>query len=417
MRLEDLAPNPDNPRKISDEKLKMLGSALLEFGDLGGIVFNRRTKRLAGGHQRVRVLPAKAEVKLAKTYKTPTRTGTVAEGYVELEGERYRYREVDWDETKEKAANIAANQHGGEFDLPKLSEWLVELDTAGFDLRLTGFDEQELADIISPVHQFAGQCDEDDVPEAPADPKTRRGDIYELGRHRLMCGDSTAITDVERLMGGDKADMVFTDPPYGMNLDTDYSKIKGSKNTQASAGTVAKKYTPIIGDDQDFDPGIIFGLFDYCKEVFLWGADYYCQSLPKDGSFHVWDKNNGNESADKMIGSGYELCWSKERHKKEMCRIFGRGTFGHDKVKVHPTQKPVQLVEWFFERWGKPEDLVADLFGGSGSTLIACEKTNRRCFMMELDPKYCDVIVARWEKYTGKHAKLLTGNSESAANV
>jgi DNA modification methylase len=168
----------------------------------------------------------------------------------------------------------------------------------------------------------------------------------------------------------------------------------------------------VIGDHNDFSPDLIqtvFANFEYCKEIFLWGADYYSDLLPNrnDGSWIVWDKR-GDDSADKMFGSTFELCWSRNRHKRDMARVKWAGIFGmekeHDKKRVHPTQKPSALIEWFFDKWGSKGDTVADLYGGSGSTLIAAEKTNRQARLMELDPKYCDVIVKRWQDFTGKIA-------------
>ena len=224
-----------------------------------------------------------------------------------------------------------------------------------------------------------------------------------------MCGDSTKESDVDKLMNGEKADMVFTDPPYGMNLDTDYtdmnSKFKGSKG--------GNKYNKVIGDNNDFKPELIttiFKNFDYCKEVFIWGADYFAEYIENknNGSWIVWDKRL-DESADKMYGSCFEMCWSKNKHKREIARIKWAGIFGmekeHDKKRVHPTQKPMLLTEWFFNKWGKGLSIIVDLYLGSGSTLIACEKTNRICYGMELDTKYCDVIIERWEQFTGQKAK------------
>jgi len=256
-----------------------------------------------------------------------------------------------------------------------------------------------------------GLTDEDAVPDVPVEPKTKLGDIYILGNHRLMCGDSTSIDAVDKLMNGKKADVVFTDPPYGMFLNADYSdmnsKFKGSKG--------GNKYDQVIGDNDDFSPELIdtvFACFDYCKEIFLWGADYYAEHLPNknNGSWVVWDKR-GDESADKMYGSTFELCWSKARHKRMMARVKWAGIFGmekeHDKKRVHPTQKPVELVAWFFDYFSlKDKKNVVDLYGGSGSTLIASEKVGKNAFLMELDPKYCDVIVKRWEDFTGKKAVL-----------
>lgn len=426
MKLSDLSGNPRNPRKITDQKLEMLKKALAEFGDLSGIVFNRRTQQLVGGHQRLKALPRDAELVREQEYAEPTRTGTVAEGYAVIDGERFKYREVDWDDTREKAANIAANKHGGEFDLPILSEWLLELDAMNIDMDLTGFDADELEDLMAPVEQVEGLTDEDSVPEVQAEPITKRGDIYQLGRHRLMCGDSTSIDDVEKLMDGEKADMVYTDPPYGMFLDTDFSSMDGlSPDGKSFLGTRGGKiHKQVAGDHEDFKPDLIntvFAAFPDAKEVFLWGADYYAELLPNrnDGAWIVWDKRTNEgasleqaHSADKLFGSNFELCWSKSKHKREIARIrngiFGVKNESGNSATVHPTQKPVQLAEWFFEKWGSGLSVVADLYGGSGSTLIACEKTGRQARLVELDPHYCDVIVARWEKFTGQKAQLLT---------
>jgi DNA modification methylase len=279
------------------------------------------------------------------------------------------------------------------------------------DLSLLGFDPDELDALLNPIEETEGLTDEDAVPDVPDEPKTKLGDIYILGNHRLMCGDSTSIDAVDKLMDGKKADVVFTDPPYGMFLNADYSdmdsKFKGS--------TGGNKYDQVIGDNEDFSPELIntvFACFDYCKEIFLWGADYYAEHLPNknNGSWVVWDKR-GDESADKMYGSTFELCWSKARHKRMMARVKWAGIFGmekeHDKKRVHPTQKPVELVAWFFDYFSlKDKKNVVDLYGGSGSTLIASEKVGKNAFVMELDPKYCDVIVQRWEEFTGKKAVL-----------
>jgi len=221
-----------------------------------------------------------------------------------------------------------------------------------------------------------------------------------------MCGDSTSIDAVDRLMDGQKADMVFTDPPYGMNLDTDYSPVKGT--SKMSKTLTAKSHRKVLGDDVDFDPSFLLELFSKTKEIFLWGGDYYCQRLPVGGSWVVWDKTGGHDSLmNAGFASNFELCWSKQKHKRDIARFTWKGVAGRAGEKtVHPTQKPTKMAEWFFEKWGKCEDLVIDLFGGSGSTLIACEKTNRHCRMMELDPKYCDVIIKRWQEFTGDDAVL-----------
>lgn len=301
-----------------------------------------------------------------------------------------------------------------DFDLDLLSEELADLDLSDFELDW-GIEELE------PEKEV--EEDDFDIEGAiPEEPKAKYGDIYQLGEHRLMCGDSTKEEDVAKLMDGAKADMVFTDPPYGMNLDTDYSGMKNNLDFAKSKNfTGGKKYEQ--GKVDDFNPQMIDAVLSIdAKEMFLWGADYFAELLPckNDGSWIVWDKRaNGNDdieedySSDKMYGSCFELCWSKNRHKRDIARVKWAGVFGteqeFDHKRYHPTQKPIKLAEWFLKRYSKDGHIVIDLFGGSGSTLIACEQLDRTCYMMELDPKYCDVIIKRWETLTGEKAVLING--------
>ncbi len=288
----------------------------------------------------------------------------------------------------------------------------VEMEDLGADYgELMGFSQEELSDILNAVEPTEGLTDEDEVPEVPEQPVTVLGDVWVLGKHRVMCGDSTSIDAVDKLMDGQKADMVFTDPPYGMFLNTDYDSMFAADKAHRKTG---KRFDEVAGDHDDFGPELIstiFTAFPDAKEVFIWGADYFSDLIPnrKDGSWVVWDKRT-NENMDKVSGNTFELCWSKQKHKRLIARILWSGHHGmakdDTKTRVHPTQKPVELVSWFFDQWGKDCKSVADLFGGSGSTLIACDKTARTARLMELDPKYVDVIVKRWQDFTGKQATL-----------
>ena len=265
------------------------------------------------------------------------------------------------------------------------------------------------------------EAHEDDFdPDKPVETVCKKGDIWKLGNHRLMCGDSTDAASVALLMDGKRADLVFTDPPYGMNLDTDYSSMQ-SKLAIADEKHLKGGNKYDAGHVDDFTPDMVQAVLNLdAKETFIWGADYFAELIPNrnDGSFIVWDKraNEGgtierDESSDKMFGSCFELCWSKAKHKRDIARVKWAGIFGMeqepDRKRVHPTQKPIALVAWFLNRYGKEGDIVADIFGGSGTTLIAAEQLNRKCYMMELDPHYCDVIIARWEKLTGNKAEKL----------
>jgi site-specific DNA-methyltransferase (adenine-specific) len=298
-----------------------------------------------------------------------------------------------------------------EWDMELLSEELLELDMSDFEL---DWGLPELLEEEKEVEEDDFDC------TPPEQPKAKLGDVYQLGNHRLMCGDSTKEEDVAKLMDGVKADMVFTDPPYGMNLDTDFSGMKNKLDFAKEKGfTGGKKYEQGIVDE--FNPkmiDLIMGL--NIKETFLWGADYFAELLPNknDGSWIVWDKraNNNDDiekdySSDKMYGSCFELCWSKNKHKRDIARVKWASVFGteqeFDHKRYHPTQKPIKLCEWFIKRYSQDKATLLDLFGGSGSTLIACEQLDRKCYMMELDPKYVDVIIARWEQFTGKKAEKI----------
>lgn len=386
--VSELKPHPKNRNKHPSDQIERLAKILEYQGFRYPVKVSNRSGFVTSGHGRIEAAKLKGWTHVPVSYQ-------------------------DYDDDDQEYLDVQSDNAIASWSELDLSGINADLESIGpFDLDLLGIKDF----VLEPSEKYAG-CDEDEVPE-PKESIAKLGDVWQLGKHRLMCGDSTDIGAVERLMNGEKADMVFTDPPYGMDLDADYSKmhkqVAADSTAKAKAGSKGSKWKNVEGDDEPFDPNFILGYFNNISEIFLWGGDYYCDKLPI-GTFIVWDKNNGSEGADKMIGNAYEMAWSKQKHKKVMARIFGRGTFGHDKVKVHPTQKPVQLAEWFFERWGKDTKTVIDLYGGSGSTLIACEKTSRRCFMMEIDPHYVDVIIARWEKYTGKEAYLLKEDGKQIA--
>jgi DNA modification methylase len=394
--VDRLTPYERNARTHSSEQVAQIAASIVEFGFTNPILVDSHDGIIAG-HGR---LMAAQELGLK----------TVPVVVLDHLSERQRKAYI-------LADNQLALNAGWDTDL--LRAELQDLAEQDFDLSLIGFSDDELADLLPDIEELPPEdADADAVPEPPADPVSKPGDVWLLGKHRVMCGDSTAITDVERLMAGGKADMVYTDPPYGMHLDADYKTgngpglYKGKDMSRASGVT----HRNVVGDHDDFTPDLIntvFANFDYCAEIFLWGADYYAELIPnrKDGSWVVWDKvtkADGEQSGvEAFHGSNFELCWSRAKHKRELARIMHKGLASVEKEKrVHPTQKPVALAHWFFDRWGSGKVIVADLFGGSGSTLIACEKTGRHARLMELDPRYCDVIVKRWQQFTGKRATL-----------
>lgn len=266
-----------------------------------------------------------------------------------------------------------------------------------FDLLANDYDMNELIEMgmdesLLDVDLWNKETDAeklDDVPEPQKDAISKLGDIFVIdGKHRVMCGDSTLKADVEVLMAGKRADMVFTDPPYGINVV--------GKNGSIGKGVLAKegKYRSVIGDDVDYEPA---HLFELCKNVFVFGANYYAEKLPlKLGRWSIWDKNRPSGTT----FSDCEICWSSKKGtyvKKYSCTWVGMIKEGESGKREHPTQKPIKLLSDIlndYKDWGL---LIVDLYLGSGSTLIASEQTNRICYGMELDPIYIDVILKRYK--------------------
>jgi DNA modification methylase len=389
VKIENLIPYVNNSRTHSDAQVAQIAASIKEFGWTNPILVDGNNGIIAGHG---RLLAAR-------------KLGLTEVPVIELK---------DLTETQKKAYIIADNRlalNAG-WDNELLTIELNELLEDKFSLDLLGFDPDELSALLNVAEVTEGLTDEDEVPEPPPEPITKLGDVWILGNHRLMCGDSISIDAVDKLMDGQKADMVFTDPPYGMFLNTDYDSMFNKDDKHRKTG---KRFEVVKGDHDDFNPefiNTIFAKFDDCKEVFLWGADYYVDLIPNrnNGSWVVWDKRC-NENMDKVVGNTFELCWSKAKHKRMVARILWSGHHGmqkdDSKKRVHPTQKPVELVCWFFDYYSMADKrIIVDLFGGSGTTMIACEKTGRQCYMMEFEPHYCDVIVKRWENFTGKKAVL-----------
>jgi len=307
-------------------------------------------------------------------------------------------------DTQRKAYVLADNRlalnAGWDNDLLKLE--LIELKAEDIDLEMLGFSAEELDGLLNALEPTEGLTDEDAIPEPPEEPITKPGDIWILGKHRLMCGDSTSVDAVDKLMQGQKADMVFTDPPYGV----DYKGINNDERSgledllrQAFANylTACKSGAScyVFHSDKCADIfHLVFREFFHFSSMIIWAknsltlsrTDYQSQHEP---CLYGW-MNNGSHA---FYGDRKQVSVWK---------------FDKERVVGHTTPKPVALIERAVHNSSKSDDIVIDLFGGSGSTLIACEKTGRSCRMMELDPKYCDVIVKRWEEFTGKKAELVS---------
>ena len=368
VQVEDLIPYALNSRTHSDAQIAQIAASIREFGFTNPILIDEQNNLIAGHG---RLLAARK----AKMTQVPA---VVVTGL---------------DDRKRRALVIADNK------LALNSGWdeealRVELeDLAGDFGALMGFSEDELVALLQ-ADETEGLTDEDAVPEAPEVPVTVEGDVWLLGRHRLMCGDSTSIDAVEKLMDGEKVDLIFTDPPYNVAFNGRSGKHDVIKNDDLEASA----FTDFIGEVC----GVIAA--QNAKAVYIWcNWKFYGElqgRLPYKACI-VWAKNVFG------LGRGY-------RHQHEFCLFDGSvddaiknesdlWEVKKDTAYVHPTQKPVALSVRAFGNHIKMTK-VLDLFGGSGSTLIGAEQTGRNCYMMELDPKYCDVIIKRWEEFTGEKA-------------
>jgi DNA modification methylase len=394
VKRDQLIPYINNSRTHDNNQVKQIAGSIKEFGFTNPLLIDEQGGIIAG-HGRLMAAD------LLGIDEVPTITL------------------VGLTEAQRKAYVIADNQlalNAG-WDLDTLKVELDRLTELDFDVDLLGFDDDFLSSLLDePVD---GLTDEDAVPDAPENPVTVEGDVWILGNHRLMCGDSTSIDAVDKLMDGQKADMVFTDPPYGMSYGGGRAGKIGSTD-----GTV-KKHGVILGDTFKGNDliGMIRDAVGSAVTVSKSGSSkYICFPWRTYSEFEealaqidltptaciVWDKKSiglGNANyrpQHEFIFYAKGENWHGDKAQSDVW-YMSRGATGK---YVHPTQKPVELIEKAINNSSKGQDVVIDVFGGSGSTLIACEKTNRYCRMMELDPKYCDVIVKRWEEFTGKEAVL-----------
>lgn len=358
-----------NPRKINKVQEQDLKDSLTRFGLVDPIIININEERkniVIGGHQRLRV-------------------------WADLGNTEIDCNQLDLTLDKERELNIRLNKNGGSFDDELVKEYFdyEELTEWGFTPDELFDKEETTAD---------GLIDDDEIPEAK-ESKVKRGDIWKLGKHRIMCGDSTSLNDVEKLMNGEKANMVFTDPPYNVGFNGRSGKFDVIKNDDLKEKDFNKFINEFANTLHILDINI----------KYIWCNWKFYDVLKCKFNFNaciVWAKNVFG------LGRGY-------RHQHEFCLFEGKLDDGinnesdlwniaKDSKYVHPTQKPIALAERAFGNH-KSAINVLDLFLGSGSTLIAAEKLNRKCYGMELDEKYCDVIIERWEQFTGLKAEKING--------
>lgn len=339
--------------------------------------------------------------------KVSKRSGFVTSGHGRIEAAKLNgWKTVpvnfqDYDSDEQEYADVQADNavaSWAELDLAGINSDIGEIGP-DFDIDLLGIEDF----VLEPADKLEPQTDEDSVPDS-VEPRTKRGDIYKLGRHRLMCGDSTSIDAVEQLMGGVKAEVVFTDPPYGYKYESNHQS----------------KHDMLLNDDTflDFMPCAIAATADNAA-IYVCGSHQTIHKWREMFDRHftyknliVWKKNNWSMGDLTGAFAGqHELILFGHKGRVELRGGRDRDVweFDRDPPEHHPTQKPVELVRKAIESVSDNGSAVLDLFGGSGTSMIAAEASGRMAFLMELDPKYCDVIVARWEAYTGKKAELLNG--------
>jgi site-specific DNA-methyltransferase (adenine-specific) len=387
-RADTLRPAAYNPRKISKEALKGLQASIERWGVVQDIVVNSRNLVVIGGHQRL------AALKVAGVKDVPVTW-------------------VDLDEADERALNVALNNPhiSGEFD-DTLQDLLQSIKDG---IGLPVMQDLKLDELLAPV-PVEGQTDPDDVPEAPEEPVTKPGDVWLMGDHRLMCGDSTSIDAVERLCDGQLVDMWLTDPPYNVAYEGKTKDALKIQNDSMADGQFRQFLRDAyVAADAVMKPGAVF---------YIWHADlegYNFRGAAKDAGWTVrqcliWKKQS-------MVMGRQDYHW-----KHEPCLYGWKDDAAHfwasDRKQTtllefdkpsrngeHPTMKPVALFEYQMLNNTKVGSVVLDSFGGSGTTLIAAERAGRKALLMELDPKYCDVIVKRWEDFTGRKAVLDVTNA------
>ena len=378
----DLLPADYNPRKDlkpGDAEYEKLKRSIEQFGYVEPVIWNQTTGRVVGGHQRLKVL--------------------MDMGMTEVD-----CVVVAMDEEKEKALNIALNKISGDWDKDKLALLIADLQGADFDVSLTGFEPAEIDALFKDTLKDGVKDDDFDVGAELAQPTmTKPGDVWTLGRHRLICGDSTKAETYDLLMGGTKANLVITDPPYNVNYEGSAGKIKNDNMAdEAFYNFLLDAYTQMhsaMADDASIyvfhadteglnfrrafaDAGFyLSGCCIWKKQSLVLGrSPYQWQHEP---CLYGWKKNGKHQW---YTGRKETTIWEFDKPKKN---------------GDHPTMKPIPLLAYPIMNSSMSNSVVLDLFGGSGSTLIACEQTDRICYTVELDEKFCDVIVKRYIEQVG----------------
>jgi len=372
--IKDLIPYERNAKLHPNDQVELIAESIKKFGFLTPCLIDKDGNVIAG-HGRI---------------EAAKKLGMVKVPCVKIN---------DLTEEQRRAYILADNKltELGGWDMNIVFEELDFLKDMDFDISLIGFD----FDIDS---LDDSEVKEDNYQEPNhIEPRAKLGDIWRLGEHRLMCGDSTSVTDVEKLVDGAKVDLVLTDPPYGISVVGDNGEV-GAKFGIAKKGS----YSKVIADDTTETAQLSFSILKSISDrQIIWGGNYFTEFLPFSDGWLIWDKRV--DSGIRNTFADGEMAWCSFHTPVRIYHQLWIGMIreGEHEKRVHPTQKPLNMLCDILKDFTNEKDSVLDVFGGSGSTLIACEQLNRKCFMMELDPHYIDVIIDRWEKFTGEKAYLL----------
>lgn len=371
IKVADVIPYERNAKKHDETQIKNVMESIKQFGFVQPIVVDKDNVLIIG-HCRLIA---------AKRLKMKQIDAVIADNLTPEQVDKLRLLDNKLNES--------------EWDIDLLVDEIPELDFSDFDIDW-GLPEPE-TDIEDVV--------EDEPPE-DVESRCKLGDIWVLGNHRLICGNSTQKAVIDALMDGTKADMVMTDPPYGINA------VSNNGEVGANFGVAQKgKYKQIIADDTTETAQKAYEILnEVCDKLILWGGNYFLEFLPASDGWLIWDKRG--ESGIRNTFADGEMAWCNFHTPVRIYHQLWNGMIreGEHEKRVHPTQKPVRMLSEIMQDFSKEDDVILDVFGGSGSTLMACEQLKRKCFMCELDEHYCDVILQRWENLTGKKAILINGD-------
>ena len=398
---QQMKPYHKNPRRINKKQFEQLRENLLYLGDLSGIVHDLNSNEIVGGNQRSSVFDVnECDVEIVHQYDYPDEQGTIAHGFIIWKNKRYTYRQVRWTPKQCEQANITANRLGGEWDFDELANWDMS------DLLTWGFEESDFPFDVAPATNKGADAEPqiDKAEELRQKWDVQSGQMWQLGEHRIVCGDCTDRAVVERVMGGEKADLAWFDPPFGINLKPQRQKTEAIENDgKEDAQLLWCNFLPILKENMILDTHLFL-----CQN---WSEFDWTMPLVRKHftikSKVVWNKN--------VWGIGY---YTRPKHEDILYCWYGEPPtidvpvadvwdIARENAPIHAAEKPPELSSIAIEHFSKKKNVVIDWFSGVGGTIIACENLSRKARAVEISPAYVAVAIQRWVDVTGKEPILL----------